>query len=130
MDMGGGQMRKGSKVPTEDEFVAASEALSKRSLGLSEIRENVLQKFQNDIHEFFVFDLSERSFKAYVFLQWNWQLDKDYKSGIASEIEEFVLQQLEYFGRGKRDNLHLVLEFDSHENVDANFGGDYYSRLR
>jgi len=123
-------MGKGNKVPTEDEFVRASEALSKRSLGLSEIRDDVIQKFQKDVHEFFIFDISDKSFKAYVFLRWNWQLDKISKSGMASEIEKFVLQQLENRGRGNRDDLHLELEFDSHENVVANFGGDYYSRLR
>jgi hypothetical protein len=118
-------------IPTEEEFEKASEALRKRSYGLSEIRDEILKKFkEQNIYEFFIFDVSEKSFKAYVFFRWDWQRKELSKTKIAGEIEDFIYQQLENFGRGKKVDLQLEIEFDSHENVELKYDGDYFSRLR
>ena len=124
-------MSRDKNIPSEEEFVKASEALSKRSRGLSVIRGEILKKFQDkNIYEFFIFDISEYSFKAYVFFRWNKQLKELSKTNLSVEIENFIYRQLEDSGRGKKKDLQLKIEFDSHENVERNYGGDYFSRLK
>jgi len=43
---------------------------------------------------------------------------------------ECVYELLARFGRGKREELLVEFEFDSRENVDRNFEGSYFLRLR
>ena len=124
-------MKRDNNIPSEEEFAKASEALRNRSHGLSETRDEILKKFKDEnIYEFFIFDVSKTSFKAYVFFRWDWQKKELSKTKLAVEIEDYIYRQLEHFGRGKRGGLQLEIEFDSHENVVLNYGGDYFSRLR
>jgi hypothetical protein len=51
-------------------------------------------------------------------------------SGVIQEIVDLVYAELERFGRGKRGEITVAFEFDSDENVQANFKGDYFLRLR
>ena len=118
-------------IPSEEEFTRASEILRERSYGLSELRDEVLTKFRDEfIHEFFIFDVSDCSFKAYVFFQLEQQRKELIGTKFTFELEAYIYRQLEKFGRGKRENLQLEIEIDSHENVELKYGGDYFSRLR
>ncbi len=49
---------------------------------------------------------------------------------MALKISKAVFSELEEFGRGGRNKIHVEFEFDSYENVERNYDGDYYSRLR
>ncbi len=51
-------------------------------------------------------------------------------SGISQEMVDFVSLELERVGRGKPEGLKVAFEFDSDENVAANFEGNYFLRLR
>ena len=42
---------------------------------------------------------------------------------------DFVYAALERAGRGKRPDISVAFEFDSDENVTANFEGDYFLRF-
>ena len=124
-------MGQNRDIPSDENFRRASEAIRKRSRGLSEIRDEILNKFRGSvIHEFFIFDLSEKSFKAFVFYNTNKQLEESDNTEFAEELQETIFELLEKFGRGKREDIDLKLEFDSHENVNQLFGGDYFTRLR
>lgn len=121
-----------NKIPTEEEFARASAALEKRSRGLSQIRDNILcnyaQKYK--IHEFFVFDSTETSFRAYIFFKEEKDIKNSEAEGLIEEIKNIIYAQLENAGRGKKNKITVVFEVDSHENVRRKFGGDYFNRLR
>lgn len=124
-------MSRDKNIPAEEDFARASKALSHRSRGLSEIRGEILNKFKDkDVYEFFIFDTSEKSFKAYVFFRWDWQRTELSKSKLTMELEKNIYRLLEDSGRGSKDELQIEIEFDSHENVELNYAGDYYSRMR
>jgi len=118
-------------IPSDEDFARASAALRKRSRGLSQVRDRILERFQSSgkLHEFFILDSSEKSFRAYVFYRWERQIKKAEESGLAIKIENAVFHELKNVGRGDRNTIHLEIEFDSHESVEQNYHGDYYSRL-
>ncbi|MFZ5637840.1 MAG: hypothetical protein ACOY82_14760 [Pseudomonadota bacterium] len=119
-------------IPSNEDFARAKAAMKKRDQGLSEVRSQVLNQFEaRGVHELFVFfSPASNCFGAYVFYDLNAQIDEAKRSGLSEEIETAVLDALERVGRGRRSDLSVNFEFDSHENVEKNYGGDYYDRLR
>ena len=92
----------------------------------------ILHRFGgNGVHEVFVF-YSQRidALGSFVFFGWERQIEEAEKSGLASQIRQAVVEELERVGRGNRDTMKVDFEFDSHENMEANFEGDYFLRLR
>lgn len=96
------------------------------------MRERILNFFQksDDIYEFFIMDCSDKSFRAYVFFRWNWQVQEARESGLSTRIVNTVYAELKSVGRGARSVIKVEFEFDSHENVGLNYEGDYFLRLR
>ena len=125
-------MTSNKRIPSDEDFARASAVLKKRSRGLSQVRDKILECFQNsgELHEFFILDSSEKSFRAYVFYRWERQIKKAEESGLAIKIKNAIFNELQNFGRGSRETIQLEIEFDSHENVEKNYDGDYYCRLR
>jgi len=121
-----------NKIPTEEEFAQASASLEKGSRGLSQIRENILcnhsQRYR--LHEFFIFDTTETSFRAYVFFERDKDVKNAKKNDVIEEVKILVYRELESAGRGARDKVDIAFEFDSHENVESGFDGNYFDRLR
>lgn len=120
-----------NSIPTDDDFARASAALRQRSEGLEDVRKRVLAKFSSDgtIHEFFILDSSANSFRAYVFFKKESQIELARQSGLIHDIEEAVFRELQRVGRGARDEASVEFEFDSHENVEKNYEGNYFNRL-
>jgi hypothetical protein len=118
-------------IPSDEDFAKASAALRKRSRGLSQVRDRILERFQTSgkLHEFFILDSSEKSFTAYVFYRWERQIKKAEESGLAIKIKNAIFHELRNAGRGDRETIQLEIEFDSHESVEQYYDGDYYSRL-
>lgn len=52
------------------------------------------------------------------------------RNGLDREMMECIYGLLTKFGRGEREELDVEFEFDSRENVDRNFEGSYFLRLR
>jgi hypothetical protein len=131
MDMGSSAMSN-KNIPSDEEFAKASATLAKRSRGLSQVRDRILARFQGtgELHEFFVLDCSERSFRAFVFYRWERQIEEAERSGLEARIRNAVFNELENVGRGDRRAIQVDFEFDSHDNVERNYGGNYYNRLR
>lgn len=125
-------MTRKRNIPSQEDFKRASAVLKKRSRGLSEVRDRVLNEFNDRdvIHNLFIFDLAEHSFAVRVFFRWDHQIIELRESEFAEQLKDFTLDQLEIVGRGRRDDIHVAFEFDSYENVEKNYEGDYLLRLR
>lgn len=125
-------MRGKRKIPSEEDFARADAADAYDNRGLNELCENILKRFKNDkLHEFFVFySPNTDSFYPYIFYRWEREVAEAEKSGLSSRIEDAVYEELEKVGRGKRGEIKVNFEFDSHENVEKNYEGNYYLRLR
>lgn len=121
-----------NNIPTDEDFKRAEAADAERNRGLSDVSSHILRCFGgNDVHQVFMF-YSPRieAFGAFVFFRTNKQIEAAKKSGLCEQIKQAVIEELERVGRGTRDTMKVDFEFDSHENVEANFEGDYYLRLR
>ena len=131
MDMGGCEMSK-NNIPSEEDFRRAEIADRERHRGLSEVRDYILNRFSKDgVHETFIlFSPEKDTFGAFVFYRWDRQIEEAEESGLASQIKDVVFDELENVGRGNRNTIRVDFEFDSHENVEQNYEGDYYNRLR
>lgn len=121
-----------NNIPTAEDFARARAAMKEHDRGLSEVRDKISKRFREaGLHETFVlYSPANALFVAYLFYQRNDQIEAAAKSGLSLQIKQAVLEELERVGRGNRETIKLDLEFDSHENVEANFEGDYYLRLR
>ena len=120
-----------NSIPSEEDFARASAAIRRRSRGLSDVRERILEQFKPSgaIHEFFILDCSEHSFRAYVFYPQDKDIQEAETSGLETQIRDAVFDELENVGRGDRSAVQVEFELDSHESVERSFEGNYYNRL-
>jgi len=79
---------------------------------------------------FVFFSPVTETFVAHAFYRHSQQIVESARTGVSDGIRAAVLEELERVGRGQRSELKLEIDFDSHGNVEANFGGDYFLRLR
>lgn len=119
-------------TPSEEDFARAKSAMKNRDRGLSDVRERVLRRFRGrGVHEFFIlYSPATETFAAYVFYPLGREIGEADASGLSGETKDSVYEELIAVGRGKRDTPNVVFEFDSHENIEQNYEGDYYNRLR
>jgi hypothetical protein len=64
-----------------------------------------------------------------VFLKEEKDVEDCKSSGLTQSIIDFAYAEIERVGRGKRAQVTIAFEFDSDENVRANFEGSYLYRL-
>jgi len=121
-----------NKAPADEDFARARAAMRRRDWGLSAVRTTVLDRFREvGVHEFFIFySPNSASFIAHIFLETDRKRAELEGSDWRLHIEDLVLEELVKEGRGTREDLVVQFEFDSHENVLLNYGGDYFLRLR
>ncbi|MCA9266587.1 MAG: hypothetical protein KDA60_22160 [Planctomycetales bacterium] len=81
------------------------------------------------LHDFFVLSQGDAGFRAYVFLNSDEDVMACKRSGDLADIEDCVYEQLEMAGRGTRNEIVVAFEYDSDENVQRSFKGNYYLRL-
>lgn len=119
-------------IPSEEDFARARAAMRENDRGLSAVRERILERFRNSgVHEAFIFYSAQGDlFMAHIFYDHDRQIEESRNSGLSFRIEAAIRGELENVGRGARDTLKIDVTFDSHENVVANYEGDYYLRLR
>jgi hypothetical protein len=126
--------RKGRKnnPPTEEEIARAEAADAHDYRGLSDVDEHIKERFKADgLHESFMFySPNTEKFYARLFYEHDHQIQEAEESGLAERIKDEVLYALEEVGRGERGTLQVEFEFDSHDNVERNYEGDYFLRLR
>ena len=120
-----------SNIPSDEDFKRASRLMKERSSKLDAVRDAVRSKFKlrGSLHDFFILDQMDVDFRAYVFFQTNDALVASERNGLRDEIVDYVYSELARVGRGGRGKSRVAFEFDTDENVTANFGGDYYLRI-
>jgi hypothetical protein len=118
-------------IPTTEEFERVSRMMTERYRGLDDIREAVLKEVCKPclLHYFYIMPQGEMEFKAYVFFVDNKGLASSEKNGVRIRIEDIIWSELERVGKGARDTICVIFEFDSDENVRKKYGG-YFNRLR
>lgn len=118
-------------IPSKEDFARAKAAMRKNDQGLADVRAQILSEFAaRGVRELFVlFSPASNCFGVYVFFHLSTQIEEAERSGLAEQIKAAVLDALERVGRGHRSSLNVSFEFDSHENVERDYGGNYYERL-
>ncbi len=121
-----------TNIPSDEDFAKAKRLARARSQNIDLVNEIVKQHFEKicPLHYFIIMPQRNNEFWAGVFFENDEVLLASKRNGITEDIECFVYAELERQGRGKREDINIVFEFDSDENVERNFGGDYFLRLR
>jgi hypothetical protein len=121
-----------NKIPSDEEFARADRMMAERDRNLSQVSANVKRRFANrcPLHNVYVLWQRDVDFRIYVFFQKDKDIDLCKVNGIVGQIEDCAYEELERAGRGKRGAITVAFEYDSDENVDRNFDGDYLYRLR
>ncbi len=121
-----------NSIPTDEDFRRASAEIDHEQRGLGEVRSALLKRFSDDgLEQTLIFySPAKDSFGAYLFFTNERVRAQAEKSGLVDVIKDSVLTQLERVGRGKLATLNVTFEIDTDENVQRNFEGDYYLRLR
>lgn len=124
--------KRRNNIPSEEDFARAEAAMREKNKGLSETCDQIKKRFKkNGVHEVYMFyDSDTNDFGAYIFYRWEHQIKEAEKSGLSSRIKNDVFEELEKAGRGSKEAIKVNFEIDSHENVEKNYEGDYYNRLR
>ena len=120
-----------TNVPSDEDFERAKRLDREDSRGLEQVSENVTRRFKDrcPLHAFCILSQRDVDFRAYVFLEKDKDIETCRKSRVLEDLTSFVFEELERAGRGSRAEINVACEFDSHENVEANFDGDYLFRL-
>lgn len=126
---GGTQM---TKIPSDEAFARAKRQMAEDSRGLDAVCRAVNARFEDErwFHRVYVLPQRDVEFRAYVFFKSDAELQDPEAKVWRARIENAVREELERNGRGERDKVSVGFEYDSDENVDRNFDGDYLYRLR
>jgi len=121
-----------SKIPSDEELDRASRMMEQQFRNLEVVKSNVVELFKSKcpLYDFLILPQGDDGFRAYVFLESDKDVAEYRENGIVDEMKAFVLEELERVGRGKREEITVVFELDSDENVKAKYEGDYFLRLR
>ena len=119
-------------IPSEEEFERASAAMRVRDLGLGEVCARIMERFNaQSLREAFIFYSEDKNtFFVSLFFCLSKQIKEAEESGLCERIKDALVEELVNVGRGTRDSIKIDVEWDSDENVQANFEGDYFLRLR
>ena len=125
-------MNNMKNIPSDEEFDRASKKMERLSRNLDLVREKVLQHFRrrSPLHDFYILDQRDVDFRAYVFFEKDKDIELCKCNGITQEIIDCIYAELVNAGRGNKGEIKVAFEFDSHENVTANFEGNYLLRIR
>jgi hypothetical protein len=120
-----------TNIPNDEDFARADKLDRERSRNLDKVCRIVEGHFKTRcaIHRICILPQRDVNFRAYIFFKNDIDIDACTTDGTTLAISEFVREQLERAGRGKKNDITVAFEFDSDENVTRNFGGDYYARL-
>lgn len=121
-----------SNIPTDEEFAKAQAAMQLLDSGLSEASSAILNRFGGvGLHKVFIFySPANDLFVAYLFFANAQRQAASENSDLLDQMKNSTLDELERAGRGKSSTLKVAFEIDTDENVQREFGGNYYERLR
>ncbi|RMG23982.1 MAG: hypothetical protein D6732_24195 [Methanobacteriota archaeon] len=119
-------------TPPNDYFERVSDEEEDDFRNLEKVEEAVFRRFKDicPLHAIYIIPGGKKRFSAYVFFEKNKDVEECQHNGISQQITDCIYAELERFGRGNREEILVLFEFDSHENVVAHCGGNYFLRLR
>lgn len=125
-------MKKENNIPSEEDFARAKKYMEERYRNLNSIEDAVKAQFSAlcPLHSLYLLAQEDVDFRMYVFFKLDKNIAECREKGILSELEDFVYREFEKVGRGTKNEITVVFEYDSDENVAANYEEDYYLRLR
>ena len=123
-----------SKIPTPEEFKRADEQMAHLYRNLDQVAESFMADFRyicpETAHGFYIFAHEDNKFVPLFFFK----KEKDTIASITDGTRERLIARLESVlaenGRGKPKENLICVEFDSDENVQRVFKGNYFYRLR
>jgi hypothetical protein len=126
-------MRRKKKTPIDvnevnERLARAQQAVREAYLHLDEVAENVSSRFST-IHTIFLFFEGVSKFRACIFFKTNKDVTDSNSDSTMSAIEDAVYEELDRYGRGKRGEIEVVFEIDSHDNIQKKFNGNYWKAL-
>ncbi|MFO0942792.1 MAG: hypothetical protein U0930_18795 [Pirellulales bacterium] len=120
-----------SKIPSDEAFARAERMMAEDFRGLADVS-NVINSRCKEFpwfKRFYIIPQGDNGFRAYFFFRKDTDLIACKADGTTTAIEESVYEGLEQVGRGKRGEIVVAFEWDSDENVQRVFDGDYFRRL-
>ncbi len=127
-----GSKMNDNNIPSDEDFAKAKRLARERSRNLDAVNKSVMVHFKDKcpLHYFLLMPQRNNEFWAGIFFINDEDIAICEKNGMSEQIQRFVYAELERLGRGKREDIKVAFEFDSDENVNRNFDGDYFLRLR
>lgn len=123
-----------AKVPADFElrFARASKRMNERMRHLDDIVSAFKDRFalSSPLDHVEILPGRDQQFGVVVFFRTDADVSACEASGMCQSMRDFVFEKLEEFGKGGRDDLDVQFEFDSWENVQNNFQGSYFLRMR
>ena len=121
-----------TNIPSDEDFERAKQLARERERNLDSVCDRVKERFkpQTPLRNLYILPQRDVNFRAYIFFRKHEDVEICDKNGVSQEIQDFVYAELERAGRGSSDEITVAFEFDSDENVEANFEGDYFLRLQ
>jgi hypothetical protein len=123
-----------TNIPSDEEFAKAKARMRELDRNVKEANERALQYFRElcpgHSHNLYLVAEGDRRFRAYIFYKRDQDVQAYKNKGVDTMVENFIYAELERQGRGKREDITVAFEFDSDENVTANYEGNYFLRLR
>lgn len=121
-----------TNIPSDEEFSRAKKLMREREKNIDKVNVNVMRHFKDlcPLHYFILMPQGDNEFWGGIFFKKDKDIMECEENGFSEAIQNFVYEELERQDRGKREDITVVFEFDSDENVNANFDGDYFLRLR
>jgi len=126
--------RPRNPVPFDHEarWARAKAAIAEQNEHLDEVTTLFNERFAHctPLDHFAISGAGDHRFGAAIFFRKHDDIVEAERNGLDREMMECIYGLLTKFGRGEREELDVEFEFDSRENVDRNFEGSYFLRLR
>jgi hypothetical protein len=109
-----------------------NKAMEAQFRGVGIVQKRLAKRFKNrcSFDNFEIIPHGTSIFGVFMFFETDKEVTENKENGLIQEIMDSVFEEFDNGGLGKREDLELIFEFDSDENVKANFGGSYDLRLR
>jgi hypothetical protein len=119
-------------IPSDEDLARASRKMKEQSRGLDQVRENFVQTFKDRcrLYRFTIMPQGDNAFLTIVFFEKDKDLEACKKNGLDVEMMDCIYEELERAGRGTRSEITVRFEWDSDENVERKYHGNYFDRLR
>lgn len=119
------------KIPSADAIARARAKSAEEMRNVGKVSANVFLRFEKQcpICIVEIYPGESPNFRVFVFFKTNEDVEAAKRDGTCQQIIDFTYEEFERFGRGKRDEIDVIFEFDSEENVIKHYQGSYQARM-